>query len=138
MIEHRKLTRKELGWLLAEAPYSETKNLLKRANGKPYEFLNDLTIESKGIVINGRPIYYWVLTKINGKYELWTIVNSNVKEQFTLYKLARKNIKTLVEKYGCLYATMEKESFKNIEWTKRIGFKVIEETDNLIKLRMEK
>ena len=126
-IEIRFLTRDEFNQLLTEAPDTETKNLLKIPN--PYEFLIENSLEKEGLIIDNKPVYLAVLSKDK---ELWTVVNSNVKEQFTLFKNAKRYIKKWSDKYGMIYATMEKVNPKNMRWTERLGFERYNETDFII------
>ena len=142
MIEQRFPTRQELIRLLVEAPLSETKYIREATQCfmiDPYQWLTDRAVDKDGLIIDGRPIYMGVLTEdIFGKLNVWTVVNSDVKEQFTLYKLTKRLLKTWAEKYGKIYATMEKINPKNMEWTKKLGFKVINETDNEITFLLER
>ena len=128
----RFLTREEFNQLLKEAPETETRNLLRitrEFNVDPYDFLIDISLEKEGILINDRPIYLGILSKDK---ELWTVVNSNVKEQFTLFKVAKRGLKKLVDKYEIIYATMEKVNSKNMLWTERLGFKKYKENNCFI------
>ena len=140
MIEQRKLTRKEVAELINDAPDTETRNLvayIKELNLDAYDFFNIYGIENDGIVSDGRPIYIGILTKnSNREHELWTVVNSNVKEQFSLFKLSKRQVSAWSKKYGNIYATMEKTNPQNIKWTERLGFKRIEESDNLITFKL--
>jgi hypothetical protein len=137
MIETRPLTREELSLILKDAPKSETVNL-NRLVKNPFEFFKDNSVNQEGIIINGRPIYFWAITFNNKKnrYEIWTVVNNDVKEQFSLYKIAKKKAIEWSKKYKEIYATMEKFNEKNIEWTKRIGFIPIQDDNNIITLKM--
>ena len=132
MIEHRVLTKDEVNRLIKEAPESEVRNLIRIAkkDGKgAYEFLQKHKKEESGIVSKGRPIYMAILSKNN---ELWTVVNSDVKEQFSLFKISKRTVNNWKKKYGMVTAVMEKTNKKNIEWTKKIGFVVGGETKDLI------
>ena len=136
MIEHRFLKPNEFLELMLDAPKTETKYLKSATNGfrvNPYQWITDRAVEKDGLVINNRPIYFGVLTQTTqGRYEVWTVVNTDVKEQFTLYKLSKRTITDWAKKYKTIYANMEKVNPKNIEWAKRIGFKPIEETETEI------
>jgi hypothetical protein len=141
-VEQRFPTRQELIELLLSAPESETRYLREATNGyqlDPYQWLIDRAVDKAGLIINGRPVYIGVLTEdILHQYHIWTIVNSDVKEQFTLYKVSKKVLQGWAERYGKIYATMEKVNPRNMEWTKRLGFKVIEEKDNEITFLLER
>jgi len=137
LIEVRKLTRQEFNQLIKEAPDSETSNLKRLLGNGAYDYFDKNALEQSGLVINERPIYFGVLTLNKDRVvEIWTVVNSNVREQFTLYKLAKRMAYLWVEKYKVIYATMEKVNLKNIEWTQRMGFKVVQENDNFITLKL--
>jgi hypothetical protein len=59
-------------------------------------------------------------------------VNRDVKQQFTLFKNAKKTINKWIEKYDEIYATMEKINPVNIKWTERMGFKKYKEDSRTI------
>jgi hypothetical protein len=76
---------------------------------------------------------------LTGKpYELWTFVNKSVKEQFTLFKVSKSIVYGWLNKFNPIYATMESTFNKNIEWTKRIGFKENYNRNGIIKLILER
>lgn len=139
MNEIRELTEKEFTQLFNDAPLSETRFFRENIK-EPYDFIIKNSIEHKGIIIDGNPIYFGAITynKEFKLYHLWTIVNSNVKEQFTLFKIAKRTIKSWLEKYKELYATMYKGNELNIRWTERLGFRRIFENNNLISFRLSK
>ena len=137
MTEIRPLTKTELDVIIEEAQDSETRNL-KRLVREPYDFFQRKSVAQNGIVIDKRPIYFGAITFNQGKerFEIWTIVNKNVREQFSLYKIAKRLSHQWAKTYKEIYATMEKINLKNVEWTKRIGFLPVQETDRLITLRL--
>jgi hypothetical protein len=137
MTEIRPLTRKELDTIIDEAQDSETRNL-KRLVKEPYDFFQRKAINQEGIVIDQRPIYFGAVTfnQEKERFEIWTIVNRNVRQQFSLYKIAKRISHQWAKTYKEIYATMEKMNEKNLTWTKRIGFVPIYETDRLITLRL--
>jgi hypothetical protein len=137
MIEVRVLTKKELNNIITNAVDTETRNLNKIID-EPYEFFKNKAVRQEGIIINGRPIYFYALTfnKPKNRFELWTIVNSDVKEQFSLFKLAKRISQDWIKTYKEIYATMEKVNLKNIEWTKRLGFIPIQENENTITFKL--
>jgi len=130
MIEIRPLNKSELLKLIDEAQDSETRNL-KQIIKEPFEFFQRKAVRQSGIIINGKPIYFGAITQRRNKYFLWTVVNKNVREQFTLYKVSKRTILKWVKQLGIIYAKMEK-NIKHTNWVKKMGFKVLEETDNLI------
>ena len=136
MVEQRYLTRAEFNQLLKEAPEDETmfiRDYLKGSGVEAYDFFEDFGFEKDGIVIDGRPIYVAILTgNEKGEKELWTIVNSDVKEQFTLYKISKRQVYKWLEKYKRIFSTMQKINPKNLEWVKRLGFKQTSEEDDTI------
>jgi len=97
-------------------------------------------VESSGIVVDGRPVYMAHLVYSEGKYELWTVVNKNVKEQFTLFKESKKKINEWADMYSPIVSMMEdiEENKPNIAWTKKLGFKEVDRTDNIITMVFEK
>lgn len=141
MIETRRLTRDEVEQLIKDAPDSETRNLKAALidDDMAYAFLDYYGIDHWGLLSDGKPIYMVALTRDeNGRHELWTVANKDIKEQFSLYKYCKRSVGGWLEKYGKIYATMEKSNSKNLEWTKRIGFKKVSETTNTITLVMDK
>ena len=135
-MEIRPLTEQELNELIKTAPLSETKFVRDTCSSlgvSSFEFFERCAKESSGL-LNGRPLYFWAVVDNS----LWTIVNSDVKEQFTLYKVAKRESAKLAEKLGYLKATMYRDNDKNLEWTKRLGFRAIEENDKIITLQLKK
>ena len=130
----RRLNKLEVNELINDAPVSETRNLKKilvKQNLDAYDFFNKYGYEHFGLV-NGRPIYLAVLLKQDGKYLLSTIVNRDVKEQFSLFKKSKRELFRWLDKYKEIYAKMEKVNPKNMRWTKRMGFKQTSEDDNTV------
>ena len=140
MIETRDLTREEVKRLIDESPDSETRNLkvvLEDFGMDGYDFFRNFGIKQAGILAEGRPIYIGVITKNeNNEYEIWTVVNKDVKEQIALYKISKRIIHGWKEKYKEIFATMEKVSPANIKWTERLGFKKVSEDDKTIKFSL--
>jgi len=132
MIETRRLTSEEFKQLITEAPETETVNLRRILGNEAYVFFDIHALDHFGLFSDGRPIYMVALTQMNGHKELWTVVNSDVREQFSLFKHCKRTLKHWLDKYKEIYATMDKMNPKNIAWTKRLGFRVIEETDQTI------
>ncbi len=141
MIEERRLNNKELARLFIEAPDTETRNLnriLWAMNMSAYDFFDKYALEHYGLIIDGRPVYMVALVKnIDGRNELYTIVNSNVEQQFSLFKYCKRGLKGWLDKYKEIWATMENINKKNIEWSKRLGFKKMNEDDRIIILKLE-
>jgi hypothetical protein len=132
MIEVRDFTREEFYELINFAPETETRNLIRIAMGEhkdPYDMLRENSIDAKGMFSDGRLVYIAVLSKAK---ELWTVVNRGVKDQFSLFKNAKKNIDKWIASHGAIYATMEKVNLKNIAWTERLGFKRYRENERTI------
>jgi hypothetical protein len=128
MIEQRKLTDEELNRLILEAPDSETRNLLScmaTMEMTPVDFFEQYALDYFGLVANGRPIYVAILTKNNNEeFEFWTIVNTEVKEKFSLCKYAKKELALWLKKWSPIYATMERISEQNMKWVRWLGFNV--------------
>jgi hypothetical protein len=128
MIHQRRLTLKEVGRLIEEAPDVETRNLKERLESEridAYRFFDRYGIDHFGLVSGERPIYMAVLTEDENKtYHFWTVVNKDVREQFSLFKMAKRELEKWVEKYRTIYATMENtpEMKKNRKWAERLGF----------------
>lgn len=141
MICSRKLNRKEIQQILLEAPIEETRNLinfLKKYNLDAFDFFTKKSIYSFGLVSNGRPIYFaYIIPSGNGIYELWTVVNSNVKEQFSLYKYSKKSILEALKSFSPIYATMEKINDKNMKWVERLGFSKIFDDGNIVRFMIK-
>lgn len=134
-LEVRPLTEEEFYSITNEAEFNETWGL--RRVGSPYLYLTNNCLESSGLIINGRPIYFGYLIKENNRYVLWTVVNQNVTHQFSLYKLTKKVLKKWIYKYKEIYATMRKTNYKNMNWTKRLGFKIVQEDSDFITFKLE-
>jgi hypothetical protein len=136
MIEQRQLTESEFNRLVQEAPESETQ-FLRTLSPAGYLWMKTYATEMDGILVDGKPIYFGavVINRI-GRPTLWTVVNSNVKEQFSLFKISKKGILKWLNKYKVIFATMHKDCQKNLEWTKRLGFIPIEETMDTVTLRI--
>ena len=135
MLETKRLNRLELNELINNAPKTEARNLLRITDNlgiNPYDFFDKYAVEHSGI-INNRPIYMaCIIPNAKKEYELWTIVNSDVKEQFSLFKISKRVLMQWLGKYKEIYATMEKNNLKNMRWTERLGFKKTRENNNLI------
>ena len=140
MIEVRPLNREEVNRLIFEAPEDEVKNLvkfIKEENLNIYDFLNnDKIVYKYGLIIDGRPIYLNHVVNNDGKYEVWTVVNSNVKEQKTLYKYTKMALKEALKNFSPLYATMERHMDNNIRWTEKLGWKKIYEDNEIVTLKI--
>ena len=129
-IEQRPLTENELEQLIEEASESET--VFMRELKEPAIFFNS-QIEQFGILSNSRPIYFWAVEKKkDNHYYLWTVVNKDVKEQFSIFKICKRNLDRFNKEHGELYSIMYKGNEKNIKWTERLGFNRIAETENKI------
>ena len=133
MIENRKLTKQEFNRLLDEAPDTETRNLKRILGNDAYEHFEIMAKAHFGLLSNGRPIYWAVLSKDN---KMWTIVNSEIKEQFSLYKYCKRGIYNWLRMFGKITATMEDKNEKNLKWTMFMGFKIIKKGDGLITLSL--
>lgn len=141
-IEDRPLNRIEMNLLLAEAPETETRNLvahLRSANIEAFDLFNqDCCVYKFGLIINQRPVYFAYITNYDGKYELNTVVNDKVREQYSLYKYSKRSLKKALEQFSPIYATMEKHLTRNIKWTEHLGFKKIAEDDTTVTFKIEK
>lgn len=133
MTEVRVLDNSEIEKLIFEAPLSETK-FIRALNTPPSLFFKNYAIEQKGIVINNKPIYLAAILWYPElrQYALWTVVNKDVKEQFSLYKISKRTILGWGRKYKPLFATMYKDNPKNIRWTERLGFQRYSEDNETI------
>lgn len=140
MIEIRPLNRMELNQLLIEAPLQEKENLFKvldTNNVYAYDFLNnEYVVYRYGLIIDNRPIYFAHVVKNDNRYELWTIVNSEVKHQKTLYKHSKLALQEALKQFSPIYATMEKHLIKNLKWTEHLGFKRIYENAEIVTLKI--
>lgn len=142
MIETRPLTKIEMNMLIAEAPESETSNLvhyLNVTNQDSYDFLNRYAVYKFGLIIDKRPIYLaYIVQQSFDKYELWTVVNSNVKQQFSLYKYSKRSLDKALELFSPIYATMQTHNLKNLEWVKHMGFEEISRYKNTVTFKIER
>ena len=135
MVEQRQLTSEEVDRLILESSSEESgwmKLMSGRLNQSPYEIFKNYSFVWDGVVIDGRPVYIAGVFKNGDRYELWTVVNQNVKEQISLFKCAKRGINSWIKDLPNIYATMKRSWVKNIEWTKRLGFKVCSETADTI------
>lgn len=136
MIKKRPLTRSEISQLIEEAPIHETENLkqfLEAYNMDAFDFFHQYGVDCFSLLNEDRPLYLAVLIKgKSGRLQFWTIVNENIKEMTSLCKMAKRELKEWLGRYKEIYATMDKKLTKNIKWTKWLGFKELEERDNLI------
>lgn len=136
MKELRPLTREEMMRLLKEAPEHETK-FIRESGLNAYEFFNNNSIVIQGLIIDGRPIYIAAVIKNKeDKYVFWTVVNSNVKDKFSLCKYSKRELKKWLNKFGCIYATMPKGNILNQKWTEWLGFNKLEEDNDTITYRL--
>ena len=134
MLEIIKLSFDEYNQLINASPNYEQEYI------KPYDFFEKYAWENMGLIIDNKPVYFGALTlnKIKNRFQLWTRVNSNVKEQFSLYKVAKKIAYLWAKKYKEIYCTMPKDLITNLKWTKQMGFIPIEENDNKITLVLKR
>lgn len=141
MIEYRELTKEELQDILMDAPLEETRNLVRflhQRNQHAFDFFKEKSVFSFGLVSDGRPIYFaYIIPNKDGEHELWTVVNSNVKEQFSLYKYSKKSLLYALILFKPIYATMEKVNERNIKWVEHLGFKRIFDDGKILKFMIE-
>lgn len=141
MIESRELNREELEEIISDAPLSETRNLIKflcERKEEAFDYFKNNSVFSFGLVSENRPIYFaYIIQNRKGEYQLWTVVNSDVREQFSLYKYSKKSLMYALTLFGQIYATMEKGNDRNIKWVEHIGFKRIFENEKLIKFMIK-
>ncbi len=141
MVINRPLNKEEIVQLLNNAPESETRNLkifLEKRNTEAYSFLNNNAVDSFGLIIDTVPVYFAYLIPCNDRYELWTVVNKDVKHQFSLFKHSKREINRVLEKFSPIFATMEKYNHKNIAWVEHLGFKRIYEDKEVITFEIKK
>ena len=138
--EIRNLTKRELDQLLVEGPDWSTlsiKKLCEQMGIQPYYFLEMYSCERKGIVIDGRPVYFGALIKKDDQYWLWTFINNNIKYHFTIYKIAKRVAHDWARKYKCIYSMIKEELPLQQKWTQRMGFKVVEEKNGSVISRLK-
>lgn len=137
MIESRELTQEELNDIIMDAPIEETRNLILFLNDRKvsaFDFFKSKSVFSFGLVTNNRPIYFaHIIPNERNEYELFTVVNSHVKEQFSLYKYAKRSLLYALTLFNPIYATMEKINDRNMRWVTHLGFQKIYEDDHIIK-----
>lgn len=135
MIEQRKLTSEELDILIMEALDSEKRGLVsvcQEMKMTPWELFRRYALDWDGVVSDGRPVYVAAIISNGKNFELWTVVNSDVKEQISLFRCAKKGLKRWSYYIPSIYATMMKSWEKNRAWTERLGFKPCHETQDTI------
>ncbi len=140
-IEDRPLSRYELNQLLIEAPEPEVRNLLmfmRSANEDAFDFFNKYSVYKFGLIVNQRPVYFAYITHLDDRYELWTVVNSDVKEQYSLYKYSKLSLKKALKEFSPIYATMETHNQKNLEWVTKMGFRRVNEEQDIITFMIER
>lgn len=141
MIESRELTEEELKDILMEAPIEETRNLihfLRAHNLHAFDFFNKNSVFSFGLIANGRPIYFaYIIPNSKGMNELWTVVNSDVKEQVSLYKYSKRSLLYALTLHSPIYATMEKVNEHNIRWVEHLGFQRIFDDGKIVKFMIK-
>lgn len=124
-----------------DAPIEETRNLIRFLNSrkeKAFDFFNKYAVFSFGLVSKNRPIYFaYIIPNQNGEHELWTVVNDDVKEQFSLYKYSKKYLNYALTLYSPIYATMEKINDRNIRWVEHLGFTRIYDDGKLVKFMIK-
>ncbi len=136
MKELRRLTREELLILLREAPEHETK-FITNSGLNVYEFFNNNSLVMQGLIIDGRPIYIAAIMKNKeDKHIFWTIVNSNIKDTFSLCKHSKHQLREWLKKFGEIYATMPKGNITNQKWTEWLGFNKLSEDEDTITYRL--
>lgn len=142
MIEQRRLTEDEIEWLIADAPDSETRNLVKflRENKlSAYEFFDKYALAHFGLLHRKVPFYIAVLIENDDKeLEVWTVINKQCNPMVSLCKYAKRELARWVKKYGrTIYATMEASNNpESIKWTKWLGFEAVDNKDGLITLKI--
>jgi len=134
-MECRRLKREEINSLLKTAPDTEKRNLIRILAGQDaYDFFDKYSIDHFGIV-NGRPIYLVALTESDdGTKEFWTVVNSDVKETFSLCKYCKRELIKWGKKHGDIYATMENVNDENIKWCLWLGFNIVSSNHETVTL----
>ena len=133
-IEVRKLTMEELNSLIKDAPETETR-FIKKIDA-PYLWMSIFAVEQSGLIIDGKPVYFGAIVRNPENFNLhfWTVVNKNVRHQFTLFKQTKKMLMEWLNKYKVIFATMYKDSEKNLNWVIRLGFIKIKEDSNTVTL----
>lgn len=118
-MKKRRLTKWEFYTLLDGAPKCETEHIIDELEPGAYEYFARSAKAQFGLLDEKTPIYFGALDWDN---YLWTIVNSNVKKQFSLFKYSKRELQHWVKRFGIIKAVMDKKLVKNIEWTLRMGF----------------
>ena len=142
MKEIRPLNKKEFEDLLLNAPEIEIAFIVQAAEEvgeHVYDFMQNRALEQSALIIDKIPLYMGFLTRhIDGRYELWTVVRADVKQQKTLYKEVRKYADKWTAKYGTIYATMHTGNQKNINWTERMGFNEVYRYNGQVTFKKER
>lgn len=130
-MHERPLSRDEFHQLLSEAPFRETRYMIAEFGAKAYTYFKNRAKAQSGLLVGKHPIYFAALDWDNF---LWTVVNANVKAQFSLFKHAKATIKEWAFRYGPVIAVMDKTIEQNVRWTQRLGFTKLSEDKDYIEL----
>jgi len=115
----------ELNSLIKDAPETETR-FIKKIDA-PYLWMSIFAVEQSGLIIDGKPVYFGAIVRNPENFNLhfWTVVNKNVRHQFTLFKQTKKVLMEWLNKYKTLFTMMDNN--KNCKWVERLGFRKIKE-----------
>lgn len=140
MIEERKLTKAEFYTLLETCPDEESSDLItfcRQISKLPWDYFQEMQLDSYGILFDGVPVYYACLYEKNDQYQMWTLRKADLKEQFTLFKLCKRKIKETAKQYHSIYAVNYVKNKLEAKWNMRLGFLPYKVENDLVYYKME-
>lgn len=140
MVVERELTKQEFYTLLESAPDEESDILINytRQIGKyPWEFFQELSLSTYGILIDNIPVYFACLYEDVDEYKLWTIRKADIKEQFTLFKLCKRKVMQTAKQYNPIYAMNYVKNKTIAKWNMRMGFLPYKVENDLVYYKLE-
>jgi hypothetical protein len=141
MVLERELTKQEFYTLLESAPEEESDTLInytRQINKRPWDFFQEFGLTFYGILIDNVPIYFGCLyDEGDDIYKLWTLRKTEIKEQFTLFKLCKRKITQTARKYNPIYAVNRVENKLITKWNMRLGFLPYKIENDLVYYKMD-
>jgi len=143
MIEVKDIAEHDFYELVNSAPHKELEGcriIVDDFKLMPFDFFQDYAIEKVGFYENGKPIYFAAITldPDSDMFDMWTIAAQGIQEHISLYKNAKRLLLIWAKKHGDIKATMMKDgNAKNVHWTRKMGFDVVDEQDDLVTLQLK-
>ncbi len=136
MKEVRELTREELNRLVEEGPEWSTKELMDYCEVnkvEPYDFFKTYAVKQRGVIKNGRPLYYGALVNNGNKYILYTFINKDLSESehIGVYKAAKRTAHEWARDTE-IWSYIDKDMELQKKWTLKMGFQKVKEDDKFM------